>query len=510
MTISVAAAYVNNDGGSSVTSGNFSIASGDLIVVVANCDEGNDANNTTWTLSDSRTPDLAYTLIQERDGSDGDGGGVIAWHHLSSTTDGTYNVTVAVSGSVSSDSPAVKVYKLASTDFDSADIVGASTENNLTTDPQTTAGITPETSGIGIAAWTDWNQTGTPTSSDLTMTGFNTTGDISGGSGYKTLTSGVSATANINSGGAPSGNYIWFEIRAGAGGSGALTGATTVTFSPAGVLTGAGALTGAATVTFSPTALIRGNAPITGATTVTFSPSATLLGIGALTGASTATFSPTATLTGAGALEGGTTLTFSPTAELVGSGALTGSATVTFTASGALDVPEGALSGSATTTFSVVGVLTGTGDLSGSTTLTFSPSGTLSDASAPVVETPETNAGGWAFYLRYEQERDRRRKKRREQEEAEEAVQELPPVEKEIAQFLHKQERIDESKKELERLKGLVTEFREIPLLSEKASEALEKARLRGLRSDLAKLDKELKRMLEDEEMAVLMLLLND
>jgi hypothetical protein len=133
---------------------------------------------------------------------------------------------------------------------------------------------------------------------------------------------------------------------------------------------------------------------------------------------------------------------------------------------------------------------------------------TVSLGEAPVVDTD--NSGGWTFYLRYEAERERRRRKRKEQIEAEEAVQELPPVEKEIAKILHKQERIDETKKDLARLKALVDEYREIPSLTPKASEAIERARMRGLRSDLAKLDKELKRMLEDEEMAVLMLLLND
>jgi hypothetical protein len=132
------------------------------------------------------------------------------------------------------------------------------------------------------------------------------------------------------------------------------------------------------------------------------------------------------------------------------------------------------------------------------------------DAPEPEPEVAESNSGGWAFFLKYEQERDRRRRKRREQIEAEEAVQELPPVEKEIAQILHKQERIDDSKAELKRLKALVDEYRQVPALSERATEAYERARVRGLRSDLAKLDKELKRMLEDEEMAVLMLLLND
>jgi regulator of protease activity HflC (stomatin/prohibitin superfamily) len=132
------------------------------------------------------------------------------------------------------------------------------------------------------------------------------------------------------------------------------------------------------------------------------------------------------------------------------------------------------------------------------------------DAPEPEPEVAESNSGGWAFYLRYEAERERRRRKRREQIEAEEAVQELPPVEKEIAQILHKQERIDDSKAEMKRLKALVDEYRQVPALSTRATEAYERARVRGLRSDLAKLDKELKRMLEDEEMAVLMLLLND
>jgi hypothetical protein len=133
---------------------------------------------------------------------------------------------------------------------------------------------------------------------------------------------------------------------------------------------------------------------------------------------------------------------------------------------------------------------------------------TVSLGEAPATDTD--GAGGWAFFFKYEAERERRRKKRLEQIEAEEAVQELPPVEKEIAQILHKQERIDDSKQELKRLKALVDEYKQVPALSTRATEAYERARVRGLRSDLAKLDKELKRMLEDEEMAVLMLLLND
>jgi hypothetical protein len=69
--------------------------------------------------------------------------------------------------------------------------------------------------------WTDWNQTGTPTSSDLTVSGFDTSGDISGASGYKAIASaGASVTGNMNSGGTPAGNWICFEIRAAAAAGG--------------------------------------------------------------------------------------------------------------------------------------------------------------------------------------------------------------------------------------------------------------------------------------------------
>jgi len=179
--------------------------------------------------------------------------------------------------------------------------------------------------------------------------------------------------------------------------SGAISGATTITFSATGVLTGTGALSGAATLTFSPSGTIQGFAPITGATTLTFSPSATLTGAGALVGATMLTFSPSATLTGAGALVGSTTLTFAPSATLTGTGALTGTATITFSPSGTLTDASGGsgdMTGSSSITFTAVGVITGTGDLAGSTTLTFSASGALSDASAPAPEpTTQTGAG---------------------------------------------------------------------------------------------------------------------
>ncbi len=210
---------VSNDGGAStgnLTCGNW--ASGDGMVLCGNCDETNNANNTTWTLTDNQTPDLTYVTINERDGSDGDGGGVINYLVVNTGAITGLTISLAVSGSLGSDSPSLTCYKI--TGHDTADMLGGINEGDLTTDPQTTGNITSETAGgLFFANWTDWNQTGAPTSSDLTLTGatFNTTGDISGASGYKAIASaGVSTNGNMNSGGAPAGNWTCFEIRAAA------------------------------------------------------------------------------------------------------------------------------------------------------------------------------------------------------------------------------------------------------------------------------------------------------
>jgi hypothetical protein len=132
------------------------------------------------------------------------------------------------------------------------------------------------------------------------------------------------------------------------------------------------------------------------------------------------------------------------------------------------------------------------------------------DGESPEPPVVESNAGGWALYFRYEQERDRRRRRKRELEEAEDAVEKLPdPVSKEIGLLLQKQEREDERRKELERLRSLVEQFPRTSL-PPKAQKAVERVRERQSLSSLINLEKELRRMAEDEEYAVLMLLIND
>lgn len=219
VTVDNAVARVSNDGGSAVTSGSFDVAAGDLLVVCGNADQLNDSTVDVLLISDNQTPDLAWVAGPIRGASDSGAGLVASWYfHSAGAISG---LTVTLTAGVSNDSPSIKVYKC--TGHDSADILGAVNEGDLTTDPQTTTAITSETAGAYFAAWTDWNQTGTPTSSDLTESGFDTSGDISGASGYKAIGSASeSVTGNMNSGGTPAGNWICFEIRAAAGAGGTI------------------------------------------------------------------------------------------------------------------------------------------------------------------------------------------------------------------------------------------------------------------------------------------------
>jgi hypothetical protein len=212
-TVNNLIARVSNDGGTSVTTGTFDTNVGDLLVLCGNADEN--TGSATWTLTDNQG-NLTYTLIVERGNTEAGQGACAGWYHANGSNRTGMTITLAVGGD--GDSPSLKVYLVAG--YDSVTPVGANNEGDLTTDPQDTTAITSQTDGgIFFANWTDWNQTGVPTSSDLTVAGFDTAGDISGGSGYKTISGvGTSVTGNINSGATPSGNWVSFEVRnAGAG-----------------------------------------------------------------------------------------------------------------------------------------------------------------------------------------------------------------------------------------------------------------------------------------------------
>jgi hypothetical protein len=236
IAISVAASYQNSVGGTSITSGAFNVAAGDLLIVVGHCDQDPDVAQ-NLTISDNQAPDLAWTQIAARDGLEsatgGLAGGVAAWRHAATGAITGLTVTLTVSGL--NDSPSIKVFKV--TGFDTTTPVGTPVEGDWTASGQQTSNITPGTNGIGIMAATNWNVTAC-TSVDTTETAYNDTGNIAAMSGYQSLTSGVAANADMTASG-PIGPYLWFEVREAAGGGGGRTALNTRS-SPLGVNVGMG------------------------------------------------------------------------------------------------------------------------------------------------------------------------------------------------------------------------------------------------------------------------------
>lgn len=221
-----------------ITTATFDTASGEVFVIIAHCDEGNDtAGITSVSLTDNQGAPLTYNLIAERGAvlpAAATAGYVGAWWFTAGSITGL-TVTLTFNGNSGTGDCAVRVLKVTGNVSTTAP-VGASTSNAWTTDPQTTASITPQTSGIGICAASDWNAAShTTTSSDLTISSFAlSSGNLDMCSGYKTLSAGVGATANLNAAATPAGNYIWFEIRD-EGGGGATPSAALSTMTMLGV-----------------------------------------------------------------------------------------------------------------------------------------------------------------------------------------------------------------------------------------------------------------------------------
>lgn len=129
---------------------------------------------------------------------------------------------------------------------------------------------------------------------------------------------------------------------------------------------------------------------------------------------------------------------------------------------------------------------------------------------ATAASTGEVFFGGFLFA--YEHERTQRRHKQREQEDLEAEAHALQDkVDREIAELLRRQEAEDARRAELARLQQLVHKFSHNDLeLSDRAKIAYVRALAQANFSALEALDRELQRMLEEEEITALMLILNE
>lgn len=138
-----------------------------------------------------------------------------------------------------------------------------------------------------------------------------------------------------------------------------------------------------------------------------------------------------------------------------------------------------------------------------------------SSGAAPVVV--EQFSGGFETrffndYDRYSQKRRQLLKRKDELEELEEA-KELSEVDREIARFLREQELKDAERQDLQRLQALANEYAgkgtKIGLPARVRASIL-KAQEERTRNSLEQLRREIERMLEEEEMAIVAALLLD
>lgn len=137
------------------------------------------------------------------------------------------------------------------------------------------------------------------------------------------------------------------------------------------------------------------------------------------------------------------------------------------------------------------------------------PSNTFTVEVAAIVVDGTVTGGG--FWPHLDLQAARRRKRLREIEEAEEDAQRLADdTDREIALLLREQERKDEFRANLERLNALVRQHADVEsqaAMSERVQKALARAMAQESVSALIALQRELDRMLEEEEIAVIMLL---
>lgn len=122
-------------------------------------------------------------------------------------------------------------------------------------------------------------------------------------------------------------------------------------------------------------------------------------------------------------------------------------------------------------------------------------------------------SGGWEprhFLYAYEaQLRRRREEEERQRQLLKESKAIDEPISREIAELLRKQEAIDAERADLARLKGLVAQYRSegIQDLAPRVAAAYARALAQENFSALQALDRELRRQLDEEELAVMLLL---
>lgn len=206
-----------------ITSASFTPPAGSVLVVCVSADTNGNTDNITISVSGSS---LTWTNRVEHDPGDAGamGGHASIWTPADGSTVPASAQTVSVrrtAGNGSTGRISVKIYVV--TGADTADPTGATGEGHSTTNSITPNAYTSTVNNSrGFGCGTDWNQLGTPTSTD-TEDGADYSGAISVVSLHKaadTATSGSTVTMNFDAGGTGNAEWNWvaLEILPGAGG----------------------------------------------------------------------------------------------------------------------------------------------------------------------------------------------------------------------------------------------------------------------------------------------------
>lgn len=209
--------------GAAATSAAFTAPTDALLVCCVQAD-GDGAHSEAITVSDSGG--LSWTKQVERTWAESTTGGQSAiW---TSRTVSSVSRTVTVSMTFTGGTNFRRtghIYVLTGVDVNGTpvDTVGASNEGGSTTNSINTSSITPGANGLLVVSDCDWSAAGAfQSSSDLTQESQDFAGAISVCDGYKTSTSGVGVTGNLNAAGTGAVQHKWCQItvREAAGGGG--------------------------------------------------------------------------------------------------------------------------------------------------------------------------------------------------------------------------------------------------------------------------------------------------
>lgn len=197
--------------GTGITSASFTAPANSFLLA---CVQGDSDVGSGTTVSITDSGSLTWTTRVERGATEATDGGSSHIYTAPQVTSAARTATTTFTYSLGSGRIACKLYVVTGVDITGTpvDTVGASNEGGSTANNTTTTNITPGANGLLFVNNCDWTATGGFTSSDLTIETATYSGQIAACSGYKTCTSGVGVTGNLNALGSSPVQDKWCQV----------------------------------------------------------------------------------------------------------------------------------------------------------------------------------------------------------------------------------------------------------------------------------------------------------